>query len=253
VLALVRELGPCAGLGRVSLLRHPVWTACAADEGAGLGVVVVPGFGGADISMGTVRRWLRRRGYRPTGAGLLLNLGCTTDLAARLERRVAEHAAATGGPVVLLGHSRGGWVSRLVAVRRPDLVRGLVMLGSPVLDPLDVSPSARTFSQMLVRLSTLGVRGLLEDDCLNGECRTSTSDGLAAPLRVPALSIYSRDDGVVGWRSCQDPAADWFEVSCSHTAMGKDPELYTALVPRLAAWAAEHREQPAEAGACAVM
>ncbi|WP_219420035.1 alpha/beta fold hydrolase [Pseudonocardia nigra] len=236
-----------AGVGEVSLRQHPVWVEADADEGAGLGVVVVPGFGGADASMGTLRRWLARRGYRPTGAGLALNLGCTTDLVGRLEKRVAEHAAATGGPVVLLGHSRGGWLSRLVAVRRPDLVRGLVMLGSPILDPLDASGFALTVCRVIVRLSTLGVRGLLTADCLGGACRDDAADGLAAPLQVPALAIYSREDGVVGWRSCQDPAAEWAEVWCSHSAMGKDPDLYTSLVPRLAGWADGHRAEQSAA------
>jgi hypothetical protein len=234
--ALLRHYGPVAGLGLPALLRHPVWTARVA-EGGGLGVVVVPGFGGADSSMAVLRRWLARRGYHPVGAGLAMNLGCTTDLVARLERRVEEHAAATGGPVVVLGHSRGGWLGRLVAVRRPELVRGLVMLGSPVLDPLDAHGVATAACRMLVRLSELGVRGLLDRECLVGECRDETVVGLAAPLRVPAVAVYSRDDGVVGWRSCRDPAADWVEVGSSHTGMGTDPELYSALVPRLARWA----------------
>jgi hypothetical protein len=46
---------------------------------------------------------------------------------------------------------------------------------------------------------------------------------------------------VVGWRSCQDPEAEWLEVGSSHTGMGTDPELYAALATRLAAWAAARR------------
>lgn len=233
--ALAREFGPVLGVGRRALYRHPVWTVPARD-GAGVGVVVVPGFGGSDPSMGLLRRWLRRRGYRPIGASLSLNLGCSADLVARLEQRVIEHARRTGGPVVLLGHSRGGWLGRLVAVRRPDLVRGLIMLGSPVLDPLDARGLGPLLVRGLVRLSALGVRGLLDRECLDGHCRDATLHGLAAPLPVPAVAIYSRDDGVVGWESCRDPGAEWVEVSSSHTGMGIDPELYQHLVPRLAAW-----------------
>jgi len=243
VSVLVRELGPVVGLGLLGLLRHPVWTT-AAVEGGGLGVVVVPGFGGADASMAVLRRWLRGRGYVAAGVRFRMNLGCTADLVERLERRVVEHARATGGPVVLLGHSRGGWLGRLVAVRRPDLVRGLVMFGSPVLDPLDVRGVASLILRVVVRLSTLGVRGLLNGDCLVGSCRDAAVVGLAAPLRVPAVAVYSRRDGVVGWRSCQDPSAEWVEVGSSHTGMGIDPEFYAALAPRLAGWAAD-RSVPA--------
>jgi pimeloyl-ACP methyl ester carboxylesterase len=235
--AIARAVGPAIGLGLPRLLRHPVWS--APDPGPGIGVVVVPGFGGLDASMAVLRRWLARRGHRPVGAGLRLNVGCTSALVDRLERRVEAHARATGGPVVLLGHSRGGWLGRLVAVRRPELVRGVVMLGSPVLDPLDARGSAMVVLRMIVALSGFGVRGLLEADCLAGACRTVTERGLAAELSVPALAVYSRDDGVVGWRSCQDPAAEWVEVRSSHNGLGTDPEVYQAVAARLAAWTAD--------------
>jgi pimeloyl-ACP methyl ester carboxylesterase len=233
---LAREVAPALRIGLPGLLRHPIWTS-AALEGNGLGVVLVPGFGGMDRDLSVLRHWLERRGYRPTGAGLGRNLGCTAELVERLERRIEEHAGATGGPVVVLGHSRGGMLGRLVAVGRPDLVHGLVMLGSPVLDPLDVRGVATAVCRLLPRLSALGVRGLLDRDCLTGPCGDSTAAGLAAPLPVPALAFFSRDDGVVGWRSCRDPAADWVEVGSSHAGYGVDPELYAALAPRLAGWA----------------
>ena len=42
-----------------------------------------------------------------------------------------EHEA--GGPVFLVGHSMGGYLSVLAASRRPDLVSGVVLLDSPLL------------------------------------------------------------------------------------------------------------------------
>jgi pimeloyl-ACP methyl ester carboxylesterase len=234
---LGRSLPPALGLTTPALVRHPVWRAPAV-HGGGTGAVVVPGFAGADASLAVLRRWLDRRGFPATGAGLGINVGCTEELVERLERRVAEHADRTGGPVVLVGHSRGGMLARIVTVRRPDLVRGLAMLGSPVLDPLDAGGLAAVLLPAVVRLSELGLRGLVDGDCLTGPCSTATADALAAPLPVPAVAIYSRDDGVVGWRSCQDPEAEWVEVASSHTGLGTDPAVYAALAPRLAAWAA---------------
>ena len=40
--------------------------------------------------------------------------------------------AEVGGPAYLVGHSLGGLLSLMVAAKRPDLARGLVMLDSPV-------------------------------------------------------------------------------------------------------------------------
>jgi alpha/beta hydrolase family protein len=236
-----RTLPAALGLTAATLLRHPVWHAGGAD-GGGAGVVVAPGFAGADASTAMLRRWLERRGYSTTGAGLGINVGCTEELVERLERRVTEHAERTGGPVVLVGHSRGGMLARIVAVRRPDLVRGLAMMGSPVLDPLDASGLATVLLPAVVRLSELGIPGLVDGDCLTGPCGATASVGLAAPLPVPAVAIYSRDDGVVGWRSCLDPEAEWVEVASSHTGMGTDPAVYVALAPRLAAWVAATTE-----------
>ena len=65
---------------------------------------MAPGFAGTDASMAVLRAWFRRLGYRPIGADLRWNVGCSTELVDRLERRVEAHVAATGGPVVLLGH-----------------------------------------------------------------------------------------------------------------------------------------------------
>jgi hypothetical protein len=58
---------------------------------------------------------------------------------------------------------------------------------------------------------------------------------------VPAVAIYSLDDGVVSWESCQDPEAEWVEVASSHTGMATDPAVYAALAPRLAAWVSAPR------------
>ncbi|MFC7615660.1 esterase/lipase family protein [Actinokineospora soli] len=117
------------------LLRHAEWQRRMPDEGAGLGVVLVPGFGFGDWSLAMASAWLRARGYRPAPARIGWNVGCTSELVDRIERRMEQHAELTGRRVVVLGQSRGGWLGRLAAARRPDLCRGLVTLGSPSSTP----------------------------------------------------------------------------------------------------------------------
>lgn len=223
------------------LLRHPAWRRVDPRQGRGVGVVLVPGFGFGDASLTIAARWLRARGYRPVGARIGLNVGCTTELVERLERRTAQHVEATGGRVVLFGQSRGGWLARLVAAKRPDLVRGLVMLGSPVLDPLGAHPTVVRVARFLARASAWGVPGLLDEQCFTGDCYDTSMAGLAAPLPpgVSALALFSARDVVAPPELCKDPCAECVEVRSTHTGMGLDPDVYAAVEPRLARWAAQ--------------
>ncbi len=67
---------------------------------------------------------------------------------------------ATSGPVVIIGHSFGGRVAVALAAARPDLVRGLVLTGVPLLRP-DTQPRKPKRSVRLAR--ALHRRGLLSD------------------------------------------------------------------------------------------
>lgn len=239
--SLAREHVAVAALTIPRLLRHRVWREADPHEGAGLGVVLVPGFGAGEFSLTFATTWLRDRGYVPAGAGVGFNVGCTSELVDRVEQRLEEHAEETGGPVVLLGQSRGGGLARLAAARRPDLVRGLVMLGSPLLDPMGAHPHVLLAARALAQLASVGVPGLMNAECLNGTCFEDNIAAITAPLPddLPAVSIYSKSDGIVPWELSLDPSAEWVEVHSTHTGMGLDPDVYLALRPRLASWAAE--------------
>ena len=128
----------------------------------------------------------------------------------------------------------------MVAVRRPDLVRALVMVGSPLLDPLGANPRVLGAARLLTRLTALGIPGLLDDDCFTGPCFRGNAAALAAPLpeNTPALAVYSRLDRVAPWELCQDPYAECVEVSSGHAGLLLDPDFYAALEPRLARWSA---------------
>ncbi|WP_436497957.1 hypothetical protein [Actinokineospora sp. HUAS TT18] len=122
-------------------------------------------------------------------------------------------------------------------------MRGVAMLGSPVLDQLGAHPSVVRIAHWPARLSALGAPGLINQDCLAGQCFQINSTALAQPLPdgVPAGSVYSRNDGIVPWKLCLDPYAECVEVGSSHTGMRLDPDVFTALRDRLAAWARPER------------
>lgn len=221
------------------LLRHPVWRR-RDPIGCGQGVLLVPGFGFGDRSLQLTHRWLEARGYRPVGSHTGMNVGCTTALVGKLERALERHAEATGRRVVIFGQSRGGWLGRIVAMRRPDLVGGLVMLGSAVLDPLGGKAKLLAVARFMARLSAAGVPGMLDQDCFTGPCFQTSTTFLRSPLPsgIPAVAVYSRSDEIAPWELCRDPSAEHVEVESTHTGMALNPDVYTALLPRLTAWAA---------------
>ncbi len=62
-------------------------------------------------------------------------------------------------------------------------------------------------------------------------------DRNSSPLQTPITAIYSRRDGVVGWRECIDfvsPRAENIEVRSAHFGMGIDPDVWRIVTQRLA-------------------
>ena len=123
-----------------------------------------------------------------------LNADCAERAVGGIESRLHRFAEEAGGPVVLIGQSRGGELARVVALRNPDLVSSLVMLGSPVLDPLRVGPVVLGAVRYVARLGDLGVPGMFSSECGDGACCARFREDLLAPLpaAVRAVSIYSR-------------------------------------------------------------
>jgi pimeloyl-ACP methyl ester carboxylesterase len=194
-------------------------------------VLLVPGFMAGDPSLSVLAGWLRRRGSRVARAGIVLNTDCGEREAKRLETRVRRLARATGKAVVLLGQSRGGELARVVAARNPETVSTLVMLGSPVLGPLDVGPSVLNAVRSVARLGDLGVPRMFSTECGSGACCEGYREDLLRrlPDSIRAVAIYSCSDGIVSWRSCLDPCAEHVEVQSSHTGMSVNPHVYRRL------------------------
>jgi triacylglycerol lipase len=205
--------------------RHP---ARRSDDPA---VLLVPGFMAGDQSLRVLARWLRRRGSQTMGAGILLNTDCAERALSGIESRLRRLAERADGRVVLLGQSRGGELARVAAVRNPDLVSTLVMLGSPVLHPLSVGPAVLGAVRSVARLGDLGVPGMLSHECGDGPCCAAFRADLQAPLPadVRAVAIYSRSDGIVSWEACLDPCAERVEVESSHGGMSVNLEVYRVL------------------------
>lgn len=198
-------------------------------------VLLVPGFLAGDSSLGPMSRSLRHQGFRTYRADVRANVGCTLGAAAQLEERLEEIAQRRGARVRIVGHSLGGMLARGVAARRPDLVAGIVTMGSPMLAPGAHHASLARSVDLLVRLNRAGMRRLMAEDCVAGRCAQESFDQARAPLPddIDFTAIFSRRDGIVDWRACIDPAATAVEVRSSHVGMAFDPAVITAVTAAL--------------------
>jgi len=232
-------------LEHAALRRDPVYTGAGVPHGTGEPVLLIPGFLAGDASLAVLTGWLRRIGYRTYRSGIRVNADCATRCSDRLIARLEELAGRYERRVALVGQSRGGSLARLVAQRRPDLVSGIVCLGSPVLDEVAVHPLVMLHVHLVGRLGTLGVRGLFTRDCRDGECCEDTRAlaGTPFPPGVGFTAIYSRSDGIVDWRACLDPAAAHVEVDASHCGMSVHAATYRALAGALAGFAADEPQR----------
>jgi triacylglycerol lipase len=194
-------------------------------------VLLVPGFMAGDRSLAVLKGWLRRRGSRTEDAGIRLNVDCAERLVRRLEVRLRRLSESTDRRVVVIGQSRGGELARVLAVRNPDALSTLVMLGSPVLEPLSAGPAVLSAVRSVARLGDIGIPGMLSSRCADGECCAVFRDDLHSPLRsdVRAVSVYSRSDGIVSWGACLDPDARHVEVDSSHSGMSVNRAVYRVL------------------------
>jgi triacylglycerol lipase len=190
-------------------------------------ILLIPGFLAGDASLTVLAGWLRRRGHEVNRSGMLVNADCAGRVLASLEGRLAE----LDGPVIVIGQSRGGTLARALAARNPQDLAALVTLGSPVLDPLAVSPSVLRTVSSLARLGDLGLPGVFSTECRDGACCTEFHAALEAPLppSMPTLAVHSRSDGIVDWRACLDPYARCFEVDGSHCGMAVNADVYREL------------------------
>lgn len=223
------------GLEVASLLRDPVFRGRGVKDAEGQPVLLVPGFLAGDDSLGLMARWLRRTGHHTSKAGIRANVDCSASTADRLEDRLERLAERQNQRVAIIGQSRGGHFARVLAFRRPDLVSGIVTLGSPQLAPLAVNPLVRASIIAVGLAGTIGRRGLMRRSCLFGDCCSAFWDDFESsfPRGVGYVSVYSRSDGIVSWESCLDPAADHVEIGTSHIGMAVHPDGYRAIAEAL--------------------
>ena len=151
-----------------ALRRSAVWRGDGIPHGSGEPVLLLPGFMAGDSSLSFMANWLKRVGYAPRRAGIRANIDCSEKAVRALERRIEMIVSETDEPMRLIGHSRGGMFARVLAVRRPDLIAGVITLGTPHLATMgDLHPVLQGQINALCRLGNLGL-GVLSGRCRAG-------------------------------------------------------------------------------------
>jgi len=213
-----------AGLAALPWLRF-------APRGDGHPVLVLPGLVASDRSTQLLRDFLARRGYEVHGWGLGRNFGPRSGVEEAMLATIDRLHAESGRKVSLIGQSLGGAYARLLAAQRPDAVRSVITLGSPV------TGHPRSSNAWRIYEFTSGKSSM---DPRRWQQVTQTP-------RVPTTAIYSRSDGVVAWQNSVEPSGphtESIEVVSSHVGMAVHPAVLYAVAERLAQ--PEGRWQPFE-------
>jgi len=178
-----------------------------APRGRGQPALLIRGFRTGDGATRIFRNYLDRRGFWAESWGLGRNHGRVSQLLPKVIERAEKMADAASGPIALVGTSLGGFLAREVARDRPDLVRRVVTLGSPVVGGPKYTQAGLTYRRRGYDLDAIA-------DEVDARYRV--------PIRVPVTAIYSPRDGVVAWPACIDhrsPDVEHVEIDSTHVGL----------------------------------
>lgn len=182
--------------------------------------MVFPGWSTPDLFLLPMRSALRTLGHNAYGWGFGFNTGEVEAMLPSVINAVERRAEEAGGPISLIGWSLGGIFARETARDRPDLVRQVITLATPVFGGPKYTRGARTYSEDHVERLANVVRS-----------RNQIS------IECPITAIYSTVDAIVDWRACIDtfsPSVENLEVKSPHIGMTIDPDVWKILAERLA-------------------
>ena len=203
------------------LLRFPALARL--PRGNGEPILILPGYGAGDGSTMILKGYLRLLGYRARGWGLGRNRGAASESLPRLLRRLGNLSRRSKQKVAIIGWSFGGYLARELARERPDLVRLVITLGTPVVGGPKYTAAAKSYRK----------RGIdIEAIAAEVEQRSRLAD-----LEIPVVAIYSRHDSIVAWEACIDrlsPNIEHVEIKSTHLGFGFSADVYQIIARRLA-------------------
>ncbi len=222
--ALYKLAAECRIAVEAPLFLSVPWRRLPVPKGDGHPVVLLPGFMTPDASMRPLARELSKLGYRAETWGEGFNLGSKPQLMERLITKLETLRAKTGMQVSLVGWSLGGIMSRKLAVKRPNLIRRVIMLGSPI---HGTATSTRVGALM----------AMVEKTRKTTVIQRRGTPTRPAPCKVPVVSLFNQFDAIANWKNCfetESPNAENIHVTASHFGFGMNPAVMQVLTDRLA-------------------
>ncbi|MEM6732641.1 MAG: hypothetical protein AAF658_13870, partial [Myxococcota bacterium] len=127
------------------------------------------------------------------------------------------------GPITLVGWSLGGVVARLVAAALPERIEQIITLGTPIEGGPKYTATAELFAK----------RNGIDLDAFEQHVHRRNSQR----LRPPITAIFSKTDGVVGWKAMIDrynPQTRHRQIPGSHVGLGMNPIALREVAQALA-------------------
>lgn len=186
-------------------------------------VMVLPGFMADDSSTWLLRKFLSALGYSVSPWGMGLNRGAMMGYLADVIEQLDSLAGRMGERPSLVGWSRGGTLGREIARERPDLIRTVITLGSPVRGG--------------VRGTSIGALVMAQTGFTPAQINQLMAERQRHPITTPITAIYSKTDGVVSWQACIDdvnPNVTHHVVAGSHVGLGFNADVYRLVARTLA-------------------
>ncbi len=185
-------------------------------KGEGKPVLLMPPYLGNDFSTRFVRKYLKSLGFKTYKWDLGVNM-INSKYLPKLTERLDEIYKKHGEKVSLVGWSGGGMFAKIIANRHPDKVAQLITIGSPVWG--------------VKNMNTPVIKVL---EFLRGRTLRERNENFLRELeeipKVPITCIYTKTDGLLPWKHCQEAATlrkdiQNIEVFGSHCGMGANASI----------------------------
>jgi pimeloyl-ACP methyl ester carboxylesterase len=194
------------------------------------GVVLVGGFGAPSALLRPLARDLASLGHEVVIAPLGLNVDCGE----RSVERVLSTIDDLGDDVALVGHSRGGQLARVAAVRAPDRVTSLITAGTPWTIGPPAYPGVAITARALRALRGRGIDLLPSIECADGPCCVDFRRDVREKPRARWTALWSSRDRVAGADSAPPALADeQRDTGTSHIGFVRDARGREAIADAL--------------------